>query len=197
MQKWPVHDEYYVEKDVWEFPSCKTEARGMRYSCTWKETFPTQQKKIIWKCVTTLVYAIVHGILFWKFEYTQYIWNKKFNCTSNKKMLISKSEEYPVRALSIHSVALGISTRLQVEVLTKSGFQRVCHTPMISKMRWGNLSQKIFFSVSRSLAQEHWDSQITRDLYCLSCSWSYRSCFLYGNLIKKVIPSELKAIIEQ
>lgn len=50
-------------------------------------------------------------------------------------MLISNSEEYPVRPLSIHSVALGVSTWLQVQVLTKSGFQKVCHMPMISKMR--------------------------------------------------------------
>lgn len=201
-----MHDEYCAGKDVWELPSQRHEAHlyliGVVYN-----TAKLLRWNFIWKCTNSFICPIVHSMLFWKVKYI-YIYIKTWLYLQQTKVLIPYCKGNPVRAFNICSVTLGISTQLQapwkfsLKTWLSGSLVFVHPNNFWSCLREeGIYIRRIFFSVSRSSAQEKAGTQgfVHHQGFALSlsCSWFYRSYFLYGNLIKKVIPSEHKAITEQ
>lgn len=123
-------------------------------------------------------------------------------------MLIPYCKGNPVRTVSTHSVALGISAQLKAprKFFLKTWLSGGLVFAQSNNFQYclrgeGIYIRRLFFSVSGSSAQEKGGTRGFTDhqgfVLTLSCSCFYRSYFLYGNLIKKVMLSKCKAVIEQ
>lgn len=188
--------------------SANFQARGVRHICTWKGSSTSQQS-----CWDEISFGSAQLLLFVLlcvaccFEKSNiYIKNMIISLTNKSANFILQGE---TSETSICSVTLGISIQLQApwkfslsQNLAFRGFCFCTPQQFLSCLREeGIYIRRVFFSVSRSWAQEKAGIQGFTDhqgfVLSLSCSWFYGSYFLYGNLIKKVIPSEHKAVIEQ